>query len=349
MKMKPFFAIQWHITDYCDQRCKHCYIFSEGHPKLITTSWGNLQKTLAEIEVFCEKIGRTPYIYLTGGDPILHPNFLQLLTLFKDKNIRFCIMGNPFHLTAENCKRMKELGCVKYQVSLDGLEQTHDMFRKPGSFRATIEAIKLIKSAGMWATVMTTVSKTNMDEIPQLIDLVDELGVDVYAVGRYCPTSVEKAYDEDIHIPPLEYKAFLERCWEKYEQHKNSNTTFQLKDHLWTLFLYEQGLYQIPEGDQICDGCNCGRNHVTILPNGDVYACRRMESKVGNVLQNSLYDIWTNQMNEYRQYDKFVKCSKCELKRVCRGCPSVTYGYTHDMYAADPQCWHLAGEASKGV
>lgn len=28
--MKPYFAFQWHITDYCDQRCKHCYIFSEG-------------------------------------------------------------------------------------------------------------------------------------------------------------------------------------------------------------------------------------------------------------------------------------------------------------------------------
>ena len=132
----------------------------------------------------------------------------------------------------------------------------------------------------------------------------------------------------------------MEVCWEKYEQHKNSKTTFQLKDHLWSLFLYEKGLLKLPACDKITDGCNCGRNHVTILPNGDIYACRRMESKVGNVNESNLYEVWNSEtMNAYRQYDKFTKCVKCELKNICRGCPSVTYGYTHNMYEADPQCW----------
>jgi radical SAM/SPASM domain protein of ACGX system len=338
--MKDYFAIQWHITDICDQRCKHCYIFSEGHGELISTGFEDIQATLKNIIQFCDKINRAPYIFLTGGDPILHKDFWPLLELFHREKIRFCIMGNPFHLTDEVCKRMKDMGCVKYQLSLDGLEKTHDMFRKEGSFKTTIEKVKVIKDAGMWCAVMTTVSKTNMDEIPALIDLVDELGVDVYAVGRYCPTSVEKAYDANIHIPPKEYKEFLERCWEKYEQHKDSKTTYQLKDHLWSLFLYEKGLYKPTLDCGIIDGCNCARNHITILPNGDVYACRRMESKVGNAFTQSLYDIWTSEnMEYYRQYDKFEKCSKCELLPVCRGCPSVTYGYTHNMYAPDPQCW----------
>ena len=338
--MKPYFAIQWHITDVCDQRCKHCYIFSEGHPCLVTTPLAELKRIYAQIKDFCEKIEITPYIYLTGGDPILHLNFWELLQMFKADGTRFCIMGNPFHLTDEVCKRMKDCGCVKYQLSLDGSEQTHDMFRKKGSYKTTLEAIKIIKRSGMWCAVMSTVSKTNMHEIPALIDLADELGVDVFAVGRYCPTSTDKAYDKDIHIPPLEYREFLQSCWEKYEQHKDSKTTFQLKDHLWSLFLYEKGLLKIPDCDKISDGCNCARNHITILPNGDIYACRRMESKVGNINESNLYDIWNSEnMNAYRQYDKFAKCSKCELKGVCRGCPSVTYGYTHNMYDADPQCW----------
>ena len=75
-----------------------------------------------QIVDFCDKINRTPYIYLTGGDPILHPDFWRLLESFHEKKLRFCIMGNPFHLTLDVCKRMHELGCVKYQVSLDGLE-----------------------------------------------------------------------------------------------------------------------------------------------------------------------------------------------------------------------------------
>ena len=338
--MKPYFAIQWHVTDVCDQRCKHCYIFSEGHPHLESATWEDMQKILEQIKYTCEKLNRNEYIYLTGGDPILHPHFWDLLELFYKNGVRFCIMGNPFHLTDEVCRRMRELGCVKYQLSLDGLEKTHDEFRKPGSFRTTLEKINVIKASGMWCAIMSTVSKVNVNEIPELIDLVDEYGVDVYAVGRYCPTSPKKAYDENIHIPPTEYRAFLEKCWEKYEKHKDSKTTFQLKDHLWSLFLYEKGLYDIPEQGEITGGCNCGRNHITILPSGDVYACRRMESKVGNLKEKDLYDIWASEeMDRYRRYDLFVKCSKCELKGVCRGCPSVTYGYTGNMYDADPQCW----------
>lgn len=338
--MENYFAIQWHITDECDQRCKHCYIFSEGHPALITTSYENMKLTLNKIQDFAKKIDRPPYIYLTGGDPILHPDFWKLLSLFKENNIRFCIMGNPFHLNDEVCKKMHEMGCVKYQLSLDGLQKTHDSFRKPGSFKTTLEKIPVIKNSGMWATVMTTVSKVNIDEIPSLIDLVDELGVDVYAVGRYCPTSVEKAYDPSSHITPREYKAFLEKCWRKYAEHKDSKTTFQLKDHLWSLFLYEKGFLKVPENLGIQGGCNCGRNHITILPNGDIYTCRRMESKVGNILKDDLYSVWTSKnMDEYRQYDKFTKCNKCEIKGICRGCPAVTYGYTHNMYDSDPQCW----------
>jgi len=53
-----------------------------------------------------------------------------------------------------------------------------------------------------------------------------------------------------------------------------------------------------------------------------------------------LYSVWTGkEMDAYRQYEKFTKCSRCELKNVCRGCPAVTYGYTGSMYAPDPQCW----------
>lgn len=341
--MKSYFAIQWHITDVCDQRCKHCYIFSEGHPALVTMPFEDMIYVTDRIIDFCDRINRIPYIYLTGGDPILHPDFWRLLEYFHAKELRFCIMGNPFHLTPEVCKRMHDLGCVKYQVSLDGLEKTHDMFRKPCSFKATLEAIKFIKESGMWAAVMSTVSKTNHKEIPALIDLVDELGVDVYAVGRYCPTSIEKAYDPDIHMTPQDYKAYMDECYERYMAHKDSKTTYQLKDHLWILYKYEKGLFNPDENlpaNAIVDGCNCGRNHMTILPTGAVYACRRMESEIGSVMTEDLYDLWTStRFDEYRQYDKFVKCNKCKLKAYCRGCPAVTYGYTHNMYDADPQCW----------
>ena len=341
--MEQYFSIQWHITDTCDQRCKHCYIFSGNNGKpIVEMTWEQLQAVVETSEEMCKKLNRIPYFYITGGDPILHKDFWRLLELLKSKNIAFSLMGNPFHLTGEVCERLYAAGCERYQMSLDGLAETHDTIRKNGSFAETLEKIPLINNAGIKSVIMTTVSGTNIHEIPALIDTVVENKVDIFAFARYCPTS-NQAFEKSTHITPDEYRNFLDICWRKFETYKDCDTTFNLKDHLWTLYLYEKGLFTVPDNlkdGMIYDGCNCGIGHITILPNGEVYACRRMESVIGNVFEKSLYDIFLGEtMDAYRQFDKFEKCAKCELLRFCRGCPAVAYGYTHNHLAADPQCW----------
>ncbi len=339
--MKQYFAFQWHITDECDQRCKHCYIFSENNCKTLDSmSWGQMQSVFENCLEMCNKYNRLPYFYLTGGDPVLHPDFWKLLSLFKEKGIPFTILGNPFHLNDEVCRRLKDMGCEKYQMSLDGMENTHDWFRKPGSFNCTLEKIQCIKKAGIRSVIMTTVSGTNISEIPDIIDTVVKHKADVFAFARYCPTSGEK----ETGMTPQEYRALLDTCYAKFKACETAGceTYFNLKDHLWTLYLYEKGIFKIPEDakpDMIYGGCNCGNCHLTILPTGDIYACRRLKSKVGNVFTDRLADVWTGNMESYRDYGKFEKCAKCELLRFCRGCPAVAYGTNGNFYSADPQCW----------
>ncbi len=304
--------------------------------------WERMVAVLANIERMCRRMNRTPYLYITGGDPILHSRFWDFLELVHAHGIPFTIMGNPFHLTDEVCRRMKALGCRKYQLSLDGLRETHDRFRKPGSYDATLRAIDNIRRSGMHCAIMSTISAANIDEIPDLIDVIVAHHVDIFAFGRYCPTSEDKSHQETWHIEPLRYRHFLDRCWHKFEQYRDSDTTFNLKDHLWTLYLYEQGLFKIPEeldADTIYDGCNCANCHFTISAEGRLMACRRFESYVGTV-NEELYDVFNGpKMDAYRQHERFEKCSKCELLRFCRGCPAVAFGYTRSFYADDPQCW----------
>lgn len=335
-----YFAFQFHITDQCDQRCEHCYIFSEDNNKCLNEmTLEDIEKVIHNCVEMCEKMKRLPYFYITGGDPILHKDFWNVAKILKEKEIPFGILGNPFHLNDEVCQKLREHGCRKYQLSIDGMRETHDAIRKPGSFDTTIEKIACIRNAGMDCAIMTTVSGTNKDEIEDIVDLVVEKNADIFAFARYCPTSFEK----ETHLEPMEYRNLLEKLWAKFETYKDRGTTFNLKDHLWNLFLYEKGLFQIPEGldkNVMYDGCNCGNCHMTILPTGDVYACRRMESVIGNARKDKMYDLFIGSaMDAYRQYDKFEKCGKCELLRFCRGCPAVAFGYTHNMYSADPQCW----------
>lgn len=337
-----YFAFQWHVTEACDQRCRHCYIYALGsHASFQETALEDMETVIDNCRTFCKKAGRRPYFYLTGGDPLLHPQFWQLAARLKEQDLPFAVLGNPFHLTSEVCRRLKGHGCRKYQLSLDGLRETHDRIRRPGSFDETLAAIPLLRTAGIDVAIMATVSKWNAAEIPALVDVVVEHRADIFAFARYCP-SME---DRDSTCTPQAYKAVMERCWEKFQKYASAGceTTFNLKDHLWTLFLYEKGLFQIDEGladETIYGGCNCGSCHMTILPDASVYACRRMESRVGSALTDDLYELFTGPKFEaYRQYDKFEKCAGCELRRFCRGCPAVAAGYHGNPYAPDPQCW----------
>lgn len=74
-----------------------------------------------------------------------------------------------------------------------------------------------------------------------------------FGFSRYCPNK------EDINnlIEPLVYREFLEIMWDKFMKYQNSRIAFILKDHLWKLFLYEKGIFNIEEdSDLIMDGCD---------------------------------------------------------------------------------------------
>lgn len=108
-------------------------------------SWEKMCRTVELCEEFLKGSKMRPCFFLTGGDPLLHPDFWKLEDLLHRKQIPFTILGNPFHLSKDECKKLKKMGCQRYQLSLDGLEETHDWFRKPGSYKETMEKIRLLE------------------------------------------------------------------------------------------------------------------------------------------------------------------------------------------------------------
>lgn len=343
------FAFQWHITDNCDQRCRHCYIFAENREKpLVSMRFDQMREVLRKCDEFTAKLDMHPLFYITGGDPILHPDFWKLAELMKEQKRPFAMMGNPFHLSEEVCKRLKDCGCAAYQLSVDGLEETHDWFRMPGSYKKTMETIRVISRAGIEATVMMTVSEKNCRELPAVMDAVVEAGADSFGFARYVPTSEEK------HnlIPPMEYRALLDTYVKKRREHfiRGSFTKFTLKDHLLALYFYEEGNFHPPaychkEGDHMPAGCHCANGNAAILPDGTFMACRRADgSALGNIFTDDMMEMWDKAKKTYRQYDKYTGCSRCKLSPWCRGCPAVAYGTTGDYFSGDPQCWHVVEE-----
>jgi radical SAM protein with 4Fe4S-binding SPASM domain len=120
----------------------------------------------------------------------------------------------------------------------------------------------------------------------------------------------------------------------------DSKTYFNLKDHLWFPFLVEEGYTAIDRDDKVYAGCNCGICHMTLLDSGAVYACRRFNSPIGHINNDSWEELFfgTN-MEKYREVKSIDGCNKCRFLNYCRGCRAVAYGTYGSSFAKDPQCW----------
>lgn len=343
METKPYFSIQWHITAECDQRCKHCYLFNSldaakeirGSRAMQFETFRAIAKNFRDATTRLDVI---PRIFMTGGDPILSPFFWQLSEYIHSMGIRISLMGNPFHITDEVAAKMRSLGILDYQMSLDGLEEMHDSFRKKGSFKATLEAADILMKNGIEVGIMSTVSKVNAQDIPLLTRLIVERGIVSCAFARYCPNLMT---ENDMLFQPLEYKNFLDQMWNVYDDLFNKGTRFPLKDHLWNLYLMEKGLFS-PEHTNgiVVAGCGMGVSHLTVLADGRVYACRRFPSPIGKVPEQQFDDLfYSDVMEKYRIREHFEKCSSCELFTYCRGCSAVSHCVSGSWKSADPQCW----------
>lgn len=338
--MQRTFGLQWHLTNACDQRCQHCYIWQKFEKEGLRAfpSLETAKKIIQDFLTFCTDMGVAPHFSITGGDPLLYPFIWELLEELHSQSIPFTILGNPFHVTPEIGSQLQQLGCSSYQMSLDGLETLHDSLRKPGSFNATLRTLPILKAAGIRSMIMSTVSLLNYQELPAIAKLCTEYGVGNFAFSRYCPTHQDTQYN----MPPLLYRKFLSDMWKVFQELIDQGTNFALKDHLWTPFLYEEGFYELCENDEglLVDGCNCGIKHMTLLPNGTVYACRRFDSIVGNIHHQSFKEIFLSDgMEKYRKVEKLAGCKDCELLNYCRGCHAVAAGTTGNFFDKDPQCW----------
>jgi len=121
--------------------------------------------------------GMPTRISFTGGDPLLREDFFDLIAYARKRWIEIGILGNPNHLNYETAKRLKDLGVTRYQVSIDGLEETHDRLRgRKGLFKDTILAIHVLEDVGIPSVVMFTLSRENANELIGVIRTVAKEG-----------------------------------------------------------------------------------------------------------------------------------------------------------------------------
>jgi MoaA/NifB/PqqE/SkfB family radical SAM enzyme len=96
--MLKTFGLQWHVTNECDQRCKHCYIWQKHEKEGIHAipSIDQCKRVVKSFLEFCNEMNVAAHISITGGDPLLYPHIWDLLSIVKENEIPFTILGNPY-------------------------------------------------------------------------------------------------------------------------------------------------------------------------------------------------------------------------------------------------------------
>ncbi len=317
------FTLQWHLTQRCDLSCRHCYDRSfRREVALEEALW-----ILDEFYRFCERVRAYGQISFSGGNPFLHPHFFEIYRQAAERGFTLAILGNP--VPQSWLEKLLEIEPpVFYQVSLEGLESTNDYLRGPGHFRRTLHFLKTLKEYGVSASVMLTLHAENLKEVLPLAERLVGL-VDTFSFNRLALTGRGEG------LSPAEKEAF-EDFVERYLETAEAWPHLHLKDNLFNRWLYLKG-------EDLCGGCTgygCGAafNFVALLPDGEVHACRKFPSYLGNLHRKSLWDIYWSEMAEvYRQGPS--ACRGCRLYAVCRGCLAViaTHGL-NPFEERDPFC-----------
>ena len=124
---------------------------------------------------------------------------------------------------------------------------------------------------------------------------------------------------------------------ENYLEASKENPVLGLKDNLINVLMHRKGIE--PFGGCTGFGCGAAFNFLSVLPDGEVHACRKFPSPVGNVMTQSLEEIYDSSIAR-RYRSGCAECGPCSLHPVCGGCLACAFSHGPDVFEQkDPFCF----------
>lgn len=321
-------------------RCTHCY--QEDYDKSKELSFEELIKAFIQykeiIDFFNEQVNPKevvrPKLSLTGGEPFIREDFMDLLDVIctHSEIIRISILTNGTLITKDIAKKLSDLGIFKVQVSIDGDEQTHDSIRGKDSFKKAMAGIKHLVDSEIITAISFSAHKQNYKIFPKVVEIAKNSGADFIWSDRIIPTGSGK---DLLILSKEETKEYVEMLAQQHKLIKDSDCNLYVRNN--------RALQFLPKAKNDPYSCSAGDKMLTLMPNGDVYPCRRMPIKIGNVRNQSLKDIYykTPLIKNLRNPQKIqIGCEKCDFKNSCKGgLKCLSYAVYDSTEFADPGCW----------
>ena len=310
------------LTQRCNERCYHCgsSCTATAPAELPTAKWHSLIDEVAR-----DFDTSRMMLCVTGGEPLLHPDFFEIMAHARDAGLAWGMTSNATLITPHVARRLARVGMRTISVSIDGLEQTHDRLRRtPGGFRRAMAGIENLLEVGAFSAVQVTtvVNHETISELDDLFRVLDELDIDSWRVIGLEPIGRARAHPE-LLLTDDDWRRLL--GYIRAMRLAGHPLEFGCSHYL--------GLELEAEVREWYWLCNAGVYTASVTSTGDVCACldieRRPETVQGSVLEDRLRDIWEGRFELFRRdlSELSATCAGCEHAPFCRGDAHHSFDY----------------------
>lgn len=342
------FVIQWHLTERCNLRCRHCYQDGSRPDEL---SLAEIKEGIAEIvEMFhaweeAYYLKFSPSFNITGGEPLLRDDLFEILSELRRRGFESYLLTNGTLVDRERATLLADFDVKGVQVSIEGPEEIHDSLRGAGSFARSAEGIEHLLDAGLKVTLNITLSRLNAQSMKHVILFASHIGAQQVGFSRLVPAGRGSALVSEM-LPAREvqdlYRSLFSLDIRNLVIVTGDPVATQMKTHMKTKSKRRNRGDSIPHG-----GCSAGVSGLTVLSDGAIVPCRRLPIPIGNLKSDSLRELWATSpvLEALRDKSRYKGvCGSCGRWDSCRGCRAIAYAYSKsrgedDFLAEDPQCF----------
>jgi len=339
--LKPPKEITIMITNRCNLSCHHCLPESHLHETKPMIPAREIKRLIREfIHIGIQEV------CLTGGEPLLHPDWFEILSYTcKQPGLNSVrLQTNATLLTEADVDALCSLNYkgLVVQVSLEGVSaETNDTVRGPASFEKILRGLRLLTNAGLGQQVVVAFTEMahNFPEIPNLMKLLDELGVGCFVTGALVMGGRAMSSDQLLPPTPSQYSKLLNL----YHSDLQFRLLYKKMGNIAALEWYE--------GKSNFDETQCGCiEKPYINSDGEMYPCIMLPIKkysIPNVFSRSLEDVildgvplWAELPDlNYKRSTELEKCKLCPGKKHCAGgCMGRAYTLAGDFMTVEDRC-----------
>lgn len=304
------------ITQRCNLKCLHCGSDCSARPmpgELTTEEWLRFFGHLARDGPVDRMV-----LVITGGEPLCHPELERILAGLRELGLTWGMVTNGHALSSARVDQLVRAGISSITVSLDGLEASHDWLRGvPGAFqRATAGLRRLAGQDLPLFDVVTCVNPRNLDELPQLLELLRELGVPAWRLFSIFPRGRARE-NRELMLSPVQFRRMLGFI---------ADERLELAREDFSLSFSCEG-YLPPDLDgKVRDElyfCRAGISIGSVLCDGSISACPNIPRSLvqGNIRTDDLLQVWQERFEPFRQRSWMQRgpCEGCHEWSRCLG------------------------------